>query len=464
MKKLYIIGLLFGMLLSSCEDFLEKTPSTSLPVEEAISSMTDLRNAVNGIAYLVSQDRMTYSADFAIYADLKGEDFRAVSNNNQSGPLSRYQITQNDVIPYYAYYYFYRAIANVNKLLSTIDNIPHTEGETEEFNDYKGQLYAWRALLHFDLARMFCNAPTAAQDVNAVNSGIVLSTEVYEPGYVAGRTTLKATYDQILSDFNMALPLLTKETNDGYINYWAALALRARVHLYNGDNSAALTDAKEVIACTAYSLYTPDTYVKAWSQEFTSESLFEQKITTNYNAQRNSVGYYCDSEGYGECAFVETSPLYLYLINHPEDIRSQLIKDQTDGTNAGMYPAKYPGREGSLYVNNPKIIRLSDVYLIAAEAAFKTGGDAVSYINTLRKNRIEGYQDVSAITLEDILFERRIELFAENSMAFDYWRNKMSVNNINAGIINYDDYRTILPIPKDEIDIAPDVLVQNPEY
>lgn len=464
MKKIYIIGLVFGMLLSSCDDFLEKTPSTSLPVEEAISNMTDLRNAVNGIAYLVSEDRMTYSSDFAIYADLRGEDFYAVSNNNQSGPLNRYQITKNDAIPYNAYYYFYKAIANVNKLLTTIDNIPYSDEEAAEFNDYKGQLYAWRALLHFDLARMFCNAPTVAPDVNAANSGIVLSTDVYEPGYVAGRSTLKATYDQILSDFATALPLLTQKTNDGYINYWAALALRARVHLYNGDNAEALADAQKVIACTDYSLYTPETYVKAWSQEFTSESLFEMKITTNYNAQRNSVGYYCDSEGYGECAFIETAPLYLYLIAHPEDIRSKLIKDQKDGTNPGLYPAKYPGREGSLYVNNPKIIRLSDVYLIAAEAALKTGGDAASYINTLRKNRITGYQDVTEVTLDDILFERRVELFAENSMSFDYWRNKKPIENHNIGTVDYNDYRTILPIPKDEIDIAPDVLIQNPGY
>ena len=141
-----------------------------------------------------------------------------------------------------------------------------------------------------------------------------------------------------------------------------------------------------------------------------------------------------------------------------------MIKDQTDGTEAGYYPAKYPGREGNMYVNNPKIIRLSDVYLIAAEAAFKTGGDAASYINTLRQNRIEGYTDVTSVTLEEILFERRVELFAENSMAFDYWRNKMSVNNFYVGEVKYNDHRVILPIPQDEINIAPDVLVQNPGY
>lgn len=467
MKKTYIFGLLLGMTFTSCSDFLDKMPSTSLPVEEAITTITDLKNSVNGIAYLMSEERMTYSADFAIFADLRGGDFYSISNNNQAGPICRYTMTKYDQEPYYAYAYFYQAIANVNKILSTIDNIPYSESEQAEFNDYKGQLYAWRAMLHFDLARMFCNIPTAVADVNAANSGLVLSTSVYETDYVGSRSTLKETYEQIFKDFETALSLLSKDTNNGYINYWAALALRSRAYLYNGQYDLALADANDVIDCNLYKLYTRDNYVESWSKTFTDESLFELNITTIYNAQRNSVGYYCDSEGYGECAFVETAPLYQYLSTHPEDIRSKMIKDQSgEGfTYPGKYPAKYPGRENNLYVNNPKIIRLSEVYLIAAEAALHSQpNEAAGYINDLRKQRIENYSDVSSVTLEDILMERRIELFAENSVSFDYWRNKMPVDNFFVGTINYDDYRTVLPIPQDEIDLSGGKLVQNPKY
>jgi starch-binding outer membrane protein, SusD/RagB family len=105
--------------------------------------MKDLGNAVNGIYYLMSENRMTYSSDFAIYADLRGEDFKAISNQNQSGPLSRYTITKKDEMPDYAYNYFYRAIANVNKALSIVDNLAVSEDEKATFNDYKGQLYKY---------------------------------------------------------------------------------------------------------------------------------------------------------------------------------------------------------------------------------------------------------------------------------------------------------------------------------
>lgn len=471
MKNLYILGIVGCLFMSSCQDFLEKEPSTALPVEEAITSMTDLKYAVNGIPYLLSQDRMTYSADFAIYADLRGEDFYAISNNNQAGILARYSINKYSAEAYYAYYYFYKAIANVNKILNVIDEVPYTENEKATFDDYKGQLYAWRALLHFDLARYFCRIPTTGVDINAANSGLVLSTEAYDNNYIGERATLKETYEQIFKDFNTALPLLSKEKHNGYINYWAALALRSRVYLYNGQYNEALNDAKEVIACDKYKLYTIDNYEEAWGKEFTDESLFEMKITSVYNAQRNAVGYYCDANGYGECAFVKTAWLYQYLTNNTDDVRSKMIKVQEDAEEygePGTYPAKYPGRENSLYINNPKIIRLSEVYLIAAEAALYAENpekDTDFYMNELRKNRISNYTNGSDFTIDDVLKERRVELFTENSMSFDYWRNKKSVKSFHVGeSINYDDYRTVLPIPQDEIDLSGGILVQNPNY
>ena len=109
------------------------------------------------------------------------------------------------------------------------------------------------------------------------------------------------------------------------------------------------------------------------------------------------------------------------------------------------------------------MIRLSEVALIAAESALKTGGDAAGYMNMLRSNRISGYEDVSYVTLEDILNERRKELFAEGQIAFDYWRNGKTVVNGSLST-GPDNYRTILPLPKEEIDIAKGTLQQNPGY
>ena len=123
--------------------------------------------------------------------------------------------------------------------------------------------------------------------------------------HIGTRATLQQTYDQILSDLNTALGLLSKDQQTGRINYWAALGIRARAYLYLGQNENALADCKEIIANSPYRLYTRDEYPTVWLQEGSVESMFEILTTQNYNAQRNSIGYFTHASGYGECAATE---------------------------------------------------------------------------------------------------------------------------------------------------------------
>lgn len=464
MKKIYLaFGLFAGMTLSSCS--LDTLPSTSLGEDIAITTESDLQNAVNGIGYLLSEDRMTYGAEYGIYADLLTNEFKVARDYGQSSAISRYTISKHDELPDLGYYLFYKAIANCNKALDLSAKME----ATDQVKNLQGQLYAWRGLLHFDLARLFAHIPTVAADVNAANSGIVLSTAVYAPDYKGSRATLKETYDQIIADLTKGMELMGEGTDNGtgYMGYYPALALRARANLYAGNYAAALADAQEVILESEYELYTTANYDKVWAQEGTSESIFELLITANYNPQRNSLGYYCDANGYPECALADDGEILTYLKAHPEDIRSKVIKEQSVSGVAGthFFPAKYPGRDG-IYVNNPKIIRLSEVYLIAAEAELKgnnNGAAAANYINAIEENRVAGYKDVATVTIDDILFEYKKEFFAENQIAFAYWRNNKSVTNQVTKEISANDDKAIWPIPQREIDYDPS-LVQNPGY
>lgn len=455
MKKIYLIGLAFALLTTSCDDVLDKTPSSELPTESAITTVEDLTNAVNGVYARQATDVGSYGAEFTLLSDLRGSDFQSISTVNHAGPMYRYQLKQHDGLVGSFYNVFYISLARINNILSVVDNI-----EGDEVANLTGELYAMRALYHFDLARMFAKLPSAS---NMGDMGIVLSTEVYPADYIGERATLQATYDQILNDLNKALPMLDKEVSTGHINYWAALAIRARAYLYLGKNSEALADCKEIIANSPYKLYTRDEYLGVWDKEATNEAIFEILVTPNYNAQRNSIGYFTHAEGYGECAATES--FLEELEKHPGDIRTQLFAEETANDYKGVYPQKYKGRDGQIYVNNPKIVRLSEVYLIAAEAALKAGdASAAGYINTLRKNRVENYTDVTAITIDDILLERRLELFTEGHMAWDAWRNGRSVNNKFVGEVKADDFRTVMAIPVSEITVSGGVLKQNPGY
>lgn len=456
------LSLMAGVSMVSCSDFLDKEPSTALPVDGAITSAEDLQYALNGVSYTFTDDRMSYPSEFGIYADLLTDNYRVVKGNNQSEPISKYNITKYDDFSMTPFYTFYKAISQINKALETSADMTGSE-----VDNIKGQLLAWRGLAHFDLARLFAHIPSTV-DVNAANSGIPVADKAYAPDFLPTRSTLKETYGQIIKDLTEASNMMDEDNGVGYMNKWTAIALRARAYLYLGEYDKAIADAINVIENSGYKLLTIDSYVKSWTLEGADESIFELAQNDNYNPQRYAAGYYCDASGYSECAFNEDGELWQYFVSNPNDIRSKVVKDQTkEKTNPAYYPGKFPGRAGSiaLYVNNPKIVRLAEMYLIAAEAYANTnkGTEAANKLNELRANRIEGYTPVETATIEDVVKEWTIEFFCENQSAFAYWRNKMSVTNQLGKVINYDNNQTILPIPQREIDINPD-LKQNAGY
>lgn len=476
MKKIFII--LFcaiGVLFSSCSDYLDKDPSTSLPVDASITNLKELQLAVNGIYYIQTgawynddaaygSPQGVYAGDFTLTADLLGGDFEPKGSYNQISPIARYTVDPSLAITLYFYAKYTKCLALVNSALSQVDKVVvETDADKATYNDLIGQLYALRGLLHFDMARLYCKLPSTVTDMNAASSGLVISDRVFDKSYKSERSTLKETYDFIDQNFETALPLLSKSKHDGYINYWATKGLQARLYLYLEQNDKALTAAKEVIDNSPYKLYTKEEYVDVWSKTYTSESLFELNVNDTYNAQRNSLGFYTHASGYQECGV--TTAFLNFMKTRTGDVRTKLIAEETLKETKAYYPQKYPGRGGDIYVDSPKIIRLSEVYLIASEAALKAQGStstsALLYLNTLRGNRIDDYQDVKTLNLDDILTERRLELFTEGHNAWDYWRNKRSVNNTTVGVVDYTANKTILPLPQRELSNNPG-LVQNP--
>lgn len=487
MKFKYIAAFAFAVALASC-DILDKEPSDSWDSGSAIQTVDDLKYAVNGV-YETQTGNVSqfgnYTGDFGLFADMKGSDYKCVGNNNQATEISKYMATATGNLPEAIYYLFYKSIARANKVMEQTKAAGLTG---DEVNAYMGELYALRALFHFDLARVYAQLPTVAKSMD--DMGIVLATKTFDYTFVPERATLKQTYETILADLDEAIKLMEpiesthdKNSTTGHMNYWAALALRARVNLYLDDvnvngttehNKLALADAKKIIEEGPYSLYKYADYTSVWAKEFTDESIFEFQTTSQYNPQRNSLGYYTDPSGYAEAAmsdsFVEDfvkNPAYT------KDIRvsSGMIMEESYGPkqeNKAFYTQKYPGRDGQIYVNNAKVFRLSEIYLIAAEAALKTNDEtaAAKYIDDLRKERIADYVagSTASVTIEDILTERRLELNGEGHMAWDMWRNGKSINNPVKGEVKPGDNMAVFPIPQADINASHGALKQNPGF
>jgi len=477
MKNIFNFLLITGLLMmTSCEDFLVQTPSNELPPEEAIETVDDLQNAVNGVyARLNAYDY--YSGNLFPLGDLRTDVMTNIMDFNQISPMTTYQYDRNSSYAEDFWRAPYVTIGRVNDVLSAVNNIVPETDETERYNDLIGQLYAVRGLCHFDLARIFAQLPTALYNgvtMDSPDSGIPISDKVFPVDYKPVRNTLRETYDFILADFDRAIerldPAPSITTSYGYINILAARALKARVQLYLGNYDEAFSLAEDVInhaGPSGYRLAEVTEYYNMWSSVSQPEFLFEVATTLLYNAQRNSLGYYADPEGYGE--FGLTVDFATWLLSLSTDIRSLMvsIKVNSQGAGRGYYCNKYPGREQSLYVNNPKVIRMAEVYLIAAEAAFHDGDqtNAIKYINSLRRKRLVVVNDLTSVTIDNILDERKKELFAEGHRSWDVWRNKLSLVNprFPYGEIAYDNYRTLVAIPQRETDISPN-LRQNPGW
>ena len=443
-------------------DALNQDPSTAVTVDTAITSVDDLANAVNGAYYVATYGTMlTVASEMAIYADLIGPDsYQPASAGQNASRLAQFSMTANDT--YNAYYYLYAAIASINNALEKAALLE----DQDEVAPYVAELYAMRGLFHFHLATFFAPIPTS-ESPNQM--GIVLADKVFDINHIGERASLDDTYSFIISDFTKAIESgQNMERNTGHMNYWAALAMRSRANLYAGNWQAALDDAQELINESPYRLYTIDNYMKSWSQEGADEVVMEYLQTDTYNPQRYAPGYYASPRGYSE--YGVSPQFYAWLLEDPADVRCQAVADYSVAPsgdpdyNTGYYPLKYPGNAGAsvpAYTTNVKVFRLSEAVLIAAEAAYKTGADATAYINMLRQNRIQGYEGVASVTMDDILNERRKELFGEGQIAFDYWRNGLTI--VREGFtVGPQDGKTVLQIPKEEIDLAKGKLKQNP--
>ena len=459
MKKIFYTVFALAA-LSACQT-LDQEPSTQVSAETAIQSVTDLAYAVNGAYYrAIGMGQLNLVSELAIYADELGPDSDVQNGSGQyAQKIHERSITDQD--SWGAYAPLYQAIAAINKALQKAESLEDQEGAAP----YIAEMIGMRGLFHFHLATFFAPIPTTG---SSNTMGIVLSTEVYPLDYKAPRASLEETYTQIVKDLTTYIDAgVNKDPMEGHLNYWAALAIRARAYLYWGKYAEALADAKKVIDESPYKLYTTANYDKVWATDGGDEVIMEYAQDDDYNAQRYAPGYYTHPDGYTE--YLVTKEFYDLMQSNPNDVRSKLVGMREGKGPAGPYPLKYPGKEGSnvpLYSHSVKVVRLAEMYLIAAEAALKTSGAAaaVPYLNTLRQNRITGYEDVSTTDIDDILLERRKELFSEGQIAFDFWRNGKTVKS-GPRSFEPDNFQNVLPIPKDEINVCgEDILKQNPGY
>lgn len=480
MKAIQCLYISMALLATtSCgNDWLDLEPSTSVETETSIRRLSDVEFTLNGL-YSVMRDPYAYSGRLVYYGDVTGDDMQAVSSTKRTGNYYGFKFTKDNG-PTTHWSYLYTLIQGCNLILNNLDAIPVDDGEASYRDDLKGQALAMRGLALFDLTRLF-GYPYLKDQGASLGVPIVKEFSTIESRPT--RNTVAECYAEVISDLKSSTQLLSGNFNKGKFNRWAAMTLLSRVYLYKGDYVNALQMAEEAIAGAEkkkFALWTNEEYPTAWGNDSSAskpgEVLLEVVNLTTESPGKESMGYLSSYNGYDDLCI--TASFYQLLKQDPKDVRLKLLSfDKT----YYAYVNKYQPQAGENIADaNIPLIRLSEAYLNAAEAAVQTGDNdkAVRYLNPIVQranpaNSVEG----TVLTLDDVLDQRRKELVCEGHRMYDLMRYGMSVKRINVtdkaisktkhdtSYMEYDwnFYKIILPIPKREIDANPNIR-QNPGY
>ena len=329
-----------------------------------------------------------------------------------------------------------------------------------------GAAYAIKGILYYNLLREFAG-PYNPEEASRV-PGIPI-VEKFEIDRMPGRATLQETAEYARDLLQKALPL-TGEDRLWFFTTPLVKAYLARLAFWCEDWDTAAALAEDILETSGYSLSPADAYKAMLDAAAPTGEVIAR---SHINNSSELDWYFSYMKGYIASRPVCAALVRLYGNDPGKDVRFRT------GFDAKRFNAKSP----------EKRVRLSEMYLIAAEAHYHLGhpDKALEYINELRSHRIDGVLPLTAGTLppvregdritEDaagkavtpllqaILDERRKELYMEGDRWFELKRNGSPEWWVISGGLKYTTrkYLYTAPIYKQDCELNPE-MKQNPGY
>ena len=512
-KILYILALTF--LAASC-DWLAITPENSIDEDDLFTSGYGYRNALNGI-YLKIGSRDLYGENLS-WGFLSAAAQEYLTDNSQQGQNSVqiskdaadfiYNSTSTQPVIQTIWETQYSVIANINKIIEHIDEVDKSEfafGDDER-NLIKAEAYALRAMLHFDLLRLFAPAPATSP------AGTYLPYRDKFGPEIGEKLTVTAFIERCLKDIAVAEPLLKSFDTEYHpeamyrdmstgsstnwsarnrfdskmqidemgeffwyrgwrMNYLALLALKTRVCHYAGSQYKIMTKsaAKEI-----YDIYyTKETWVGFTEQDnITCQpdiryyKLFDDVLMGTY--YRNLATEYDDglysNDNSVKYPLANIESLFASdNVGVYSDYRLLYQIKTTNTSNQAYFTGKYSVSADGVVAacENPMVpvFRLSEICYTLAEIAADEGkiSEGIEYLSAVRKAR-GALRDIAlSVTTaeqlkEEILLDARKDLMCEGQIFFMYKRlNREQVPSASRpGFYKNMREGYVLPIPTSE--------------
>lgn len=428
------------IITSGCEKFLDEKSNKKLAVP---TTESDLQALIDN--YITVNQNMPSAGE--ISADnyyFKDADFNAITPESNR----RMHIWEKDNV--FAaggndWRNVFSAIYICNSVLEQVSNASESGANASQFSNVKGQALFLRAFGYLDAAQIWALAYDPASSKTDLGLPLRVDTDFNK---TSKRSSLEETYQQIISDLRMAIPLLpVKPLHVARASKPAAYGLMARTYLAMRDykNAGLYADSCLQLYSTLIDYNTLTTSATYPIAKFNAEVIFERTLNTptmmvNTRARIDPA---------------------LYSSFTANDLRrTVLFRNLGDGTFG--FKGGYAG--GALLFGG---ITTNEMLLIRAESHARNGNtnNAVSDLNDLLRKRWKAGTFIpftaasSAAALDLVLKERRKELIMRGLRWSDIKRlNKEGTNiqlsrMINGQTYNLppDDHRYALPIPEDVI-------------
>ena len=459
-KNMIVTTVLF-LSLASCEkSFLELKPPTSLTPEFALATEADLQVALRG-AYAGLKSTALYGRSLMVLGDMMADNtYQSALNTNRytNFNLYNYLVTDGDVAGLWNA--SYTVILRANNII----NSPIADNANVQ--QIKGEAYAIRALAYYNLVRYFASPYT----LDPSKLGVPIIT-TYQADLKPERAKIADVYTLINKDLTQAYTLMTKFTNSSQFSKYSAKALQAKVYLTMGDKTNAKAAALDVITNSGFTAISSAAHTGYWAGVAPRTDKVETLLEISFDAVANNafdaLSYiYLQSGNYGDMLCSSE----LYDLFETADIRKSLYATGIRGGLASVFVNKYSSFTGDH--SDTKVIRMSEMYLIAAEASYPSNtADALKYVNEVTSRRgATAIASSGSALLEAIITERRKELAFEGERYLDMQRLQRNIarsKNYPASALSIDftNYRRIMPIPQGELDANPSIKSQqNPGW
>ena len=482
----YLLPALLG-LASGCTGFLDVDSEDQLSRAELFSTLRGADAAVTGLYFQLGAGY--YQFRLPVYADLQGNMVPRAEEGNDPAELNGIRrglirLHGQDVTPLLddtgfgaLYSQAYTLLFQANDIIEALSLV--ADGTPEQRASLAAEAYAIRAIVHFDLVRLFAQAPGFTAD--ARHPGIVLIDGTPQTFDLPARATVAETYALIRADLERALadldPRFSVRSSAApvWLTPTVVRGLLARVAAYANDWEACREWADRCLAGSERDLIPRAAYLADWRAGTLGEMLWEIDLQQLTEADLNSdLLLQTPARIIGtnnEVPYLEVSPDLLAQYA-PNDLRRELLER---GPGGELLSAKWPLDTNA--VRNTPILRLSEVYLLRAEANAELGNLEAALADYLVIHRRavpeEGAAEperTAAALRAAIRAERRRELAFEGHHFYDLGRWGADLERgddcaafLEACTLRYPDPRFILPLPFEAVLRNPN-LIQNPGY